>query len=69
VSLIKKVLNGEINREKIASAVEAVASGAAEPGAAQIPTQCTACGAPIDEAITRGQQQVECEYCGTIMRW
>lgn len=70
-ALVKRVLNGDIQRERYSTGGEVPAGGAqdVEQTLAQAPTKCNACGAPIDEQIVRGQRQVQCEYCGTVMRW
>nr|MBN1228521.1 hypothetical protein [Anaerolineae bacterium] len=70
-ALVKRVLNGEIMRERYyAEGEEAQAEiQATETAMTEAPTNCTACGAPLDEQIVRGQRQIECEFCGTVMRW
>lgn len=69
--LVNRVLNGEIERERwYADGQDAASMAEAEAEAmAAAPTQCSACGAPLDAMLVRGQRQIECEYCGTITRW
>ncbi len=71
VALIKRVLNGEIQRERYYAEGEdaTAAQQVLEETLAAAPTRCQACGAPLDEEIVRGQHQIQCEYCGTVMRW
>lgn len=69
--LVKRVLNGEIERERwYAEGQDAASIAEAEAEAmSAAPTQCSACGAPLNEKLVRGQRQVECEYCGSVTRW
>ena len=32
------------------------------------PSQCPSCGGVLDQAILRGQEQIKCEYCGSVIR-
>ena len=74
-ALIKRILNGDIAGERYyaegedAASIQQAVESALSNAPANAPAKCTACGAPIDEEITRGQHQVQCEYCGTVMRW
>ena len=60
---IGRVKSKEIEKERTvpvdAAAVEAVANA---------PTKCTTCGATISQTIMRGQTEVKCEFCGSVMR-
>lgn len=70
-ALIKRVLNAEIQRERFypeGTVPEAVAAEE-EAVMAEAPASCESCGAPLDAEIVRGQRSIECEYCGTVMRW
>lgn len=69
--LVKRVLNGDIQRERYyPEGVDADAVAAAEEAAlANAPAVCESCGAPLDPEIVRGQRSIQCEYCGTVMRW
>jgi hypothetical protein len=69
--LVNRVLNGDIEQEKYYPAgVDAAAEQhALDQAMAEAPAQCTACGAPLDAQLVRGQNSIQCEYCGTVMRW
>ncbi|MCS7011925.1 MAG: hypothetical protein NZL98_11190, partial [Anaerolineales bacterium] len=32
------------------------------------PTECPSCGATLDVVILRGQESIQCEYCGSVIR-
>lgn len=67
-ALVKRVLNGEIERERVQ--LEGMASATpSEEAASLAPTRCDSCGAPVNAAVTRGQRQITCEFCGNVMRW
>ena len=70
-ALVKRVLNGDIQRERFyPEGTDAAAAAAqAEAAMAEAPSVCEACGAPLDPEIVRGQHSIQCEYCGTVMRW
>jgi predicted nucleic acid-binding Zn-ribbon protein len=61
--LIGRVKSGEIDKErtqpKDEEAVEAVRAA---------PTKCATCGATLSVEIVRGMQEIECEYCGSVIR-
>jgi hypothetical protein len=61
--LIGRVKSGEIDKErarpKDQAAVEAARSA---------PTKCTTCGATLPADIVRGQREITCDYCGTVIR-
>jgi predicted Zn-ribbon and HTH transcriptional regulator len=71
VSLIKRVLNGEIEREKYYAEGEDAAAEQAtlDEALASAPSSCPSCGAPFDAQLVKGQRQLECEYCGMVARW
>jgi hypothetical protein len=71
VGLIKKVQNGEISNERYYATGEnaKVEAQALQEIFANAPQKCTACGAPFDAPIAKGQRQIKCEYCGTLMTW
>ncbi len=71
VGLIKKVQNGEISNERYYATGESaeVEAQALQEIFANAPQKCTACGAPFDAPIAKGQRQIKCEYCGTLMTW
>ena len=60
---IGRVKSGEIAKDRTApvdqEAVETVANA---------PTKCPTCGATITQTILRGQTEITCEYCGSIIR-
>ena len=61
--LIGRVKSGEIDNEraqpKDEEEVEAIRAA---------PTKCTTCGATLSVEIVRGMQEIECEYCGSVIR-
>lgn len=69
--LVKQVLNGEIEREKYyPEGVDAAAEQASvEEALTNAPSKCPSCGAPLADQIVKGQRQLECEYCGMVVRW
>ena len=69
--LVKRVQNGDIRREWHYAEGETpeAATQAAEDTLTNAPEKCTSCGAPFDAPIARGQRQIQCDYCGTTMRW
>ncbi|HEC21458.1 MAG TPA: hypothetical protein ENI95_00915 [Chloroflexi bacterium] len=70
VGLVNRVRTGEINRERYYAEGESPEDfeQALEEAFASAPERCTSCGAPLGP-LTAGQRQIECEYCGTVMRW
>jgi hypothetical protein len=71
VGLIKRVQNGEISSERYYAPGEnaEAEAQALQETFANAPQRCTACGAPFDAPIAKGQRQIKCEYCGTLMTW
>jgi hypothetical protein len=69
--LINRVANGDIQAERYYSEGETPesAEAALDQAFSEAPSKCEACGAPLDEKLVKGQRQIECEYCGTVMRW
>ncbi len=63
---INRARSGEIERERIAEAV--AEKQAVTEQVAQAPTTCSMCGASLPASIARGQGEIICEYCGTIVR-
>ncbi len=61
--LIGRVKSGEIANER----TEAKDEEAIEE-ARSAPTQCPGCGASLDVDIVRGMREMECEFCGTVIR-
>jgi hypothetical protein len=60
---IGRVKSGEVEKERTvpvdAAAVETVANA---------PTKCPNCGATITQTILRGQTEITCEFCGSVIR-
>jgi predicted nucleic acid-binding Zn-ribbon protein len=69
--LVNRVKSDEIHREWYATGEEAIPMADEESAGslAEAPERCTACGAPFDAPLAKGQRQIQCEYCGTTMRW
>ena len=74
LTLIRQVKSGQIAadlfgapppQELLAAQTEAEAAEAAEP-AAELPTRCPSCNATLPQ-IFKGMNQVECQYCGTVI--
>ena len=69
-------LNGEIDpglgmRIEKVKVMEVVVSKeilASMPAPGEFPPECPACGAPLDEHGSQGKLQIECEYCGFLIR-
>ncbi|OQX61782.1 MAG: hypothetical protein B6I38_05115 [Anaerolineaceae bacterium 4572_5.1] len=61
--LIGQVKSGEIANER----TEAKDEEAIEK-ARSAPTKCPGCGASLDVEIVRGMREIECPYCGTVIR-
>lgn len=62
-ALIGRVKSGEIAKERSRPKDEAVVEAARSA-----PTKCTTCGATLPADIVRGQREITCEYCGTVIR-
>jgi hypothetical protein len=60
---IGRVKTGEIARERTVPVDEA-----AEEVAANAPTKCPNCGATLTQTILRGQKEITCEFCGSVIR-
>jgi hypothetical protein len=62
-ALIGRVKSAEIDKErarpKDQAAVEAARSA---------PTKCSTCGGTLPADIVRGQREITCEYCGSVIR-
>jgi ribosomal protein L37AE/L43A len=69
-ALLRRVVSGEIEQERVGAKVEdAAARAEAEQEAArELPTSCPTCGAPLGQRIVRGVQNLACEYCGAAIR-
>jgi hypothetical protein len=60
---IGRVKSGEIAKERTVP----VDTAAAET-VANAPTKCPNCGATITQKIMRGQTEINCEFCGSVIR-
>lgn len=69
VGLVKRVQTGDIQTERTVVDTAPTPVQLANESASNAPQRCTACSAPITTPIMHGQRQIECEYCGTTMRW
>jgi len=62
-ALIGRVKSGEIDKERTRPKDEAVVEAARAA-----PTKCPTCGATLPAEIVRGQREITCEYCGSVVR-
>jgi hypothetical protein len=62
-ALIGRVKSGEIDKERTRPKDEV-----AVEAARSAPTKCTTCGATLPAEIVRGQREITCEYCGSVVR-
>jgi hypothetical protein len=62
-ALIGRVKSGEIAKERTRPKDQAVVEAARSA-----PTKCTTCGATLPAEIVRGQREITCEYCGSVIR-
>lgn len=62
-SKLKQAINGDIEKERGLERDEAVLEAVADA-----PTMCPMCGASFTQQITRGMQQMQCDYCGAVVR-
>jgi regulator of protease activity HflC (stomatin/prohibitin superfamily) len=53
-----KILEIVVSREILAAV--------AAPG--EFPSECPACGAPVSSLVGRGKHQINCEYCGFLIK-
>jgi hypothetical protein len=63
-ALIGRVKSGEIDKERTQPKDEAVVEAARSA-----PTKCSTCGATLPADIVRGQREITCEYCGSVVRF
>ncbi len=54
------------NATPVASAPQAAAAPAAPPPQYKFPTTCTQCGGRLPKSF--GEDEIECDYCGTVVR-
>jgi len=60
---INRVKTGDVAKERTVP-VDAAAAAAV----ANAPTKCGTCGATITQPILRGQTEITCQYCGSVIR-
>jgi hypothetical protein len=60
---IGRVKSGDIAKERTAPVDEKAAAAVANA-----PTKCGTCGATITQTILRGQTELNCQYCGSLIR-
>ncbi len=60
---IGRAKSGDLAKERTVP----VETAAAE-AVANAPTKCTTCGATLSQTVLRGQTEITCEYCGSVMR-
>ena len=60
---IGRVKSGEVAKERTEPVDEAVVESLSNA-----PTKCPSCGATITRTILRGQTEITCEFCGSLIR-
>lgn len=60
---IGRVKSKEIEKERTVPVDEA-----AVEAAAAAPTKCPTCGATLDQTVMRGQTEMKCDFCGSVIR-
>ena len=60
---IGRVKSGDIAKERTVPVDEKAAAAVANA-----PTKCGTCGATITQTILRGQTEMTCQYCGSVIR-
>jgi len=65
-AFINRVTSGEIERERLAEAVQEKQEVSQQ--LSQAPTICPTCGATLQATIVRGQNTMDCDYCGSVIR-
>lgn len=65
-SKLQQAASGAIERER--GLERSDAEKAFVDAIADLPTTCPVCGATLDQEVTRGMTQLECAYCGAIVR-
>ena len=66
VGLIGQVQSGSVDRARTEVARQEAVS--LDEVKSAIPTNCPNCSAPIDQTILRGQKEITCQYCGSVIR-
>lgn len=62
-SKLQQVANGDIEKERGLARDQALVAAIAD-----LPTTCPVCGATFNQEIVRGMSQLECAYCGSVVR-
>jgi hypothetical protein len=60
---IGRVKSGDVAKERTVPVDEKAAAAVANA-----PTKCGTCGATITQTILRGQTEITCQYCGSVIR-
>ena len=67
-ALIDSSLGMRIDGVKILEIVVSKESLAAMAAPGEFPSECPACGAPVSSLVGRGKHQINCEYCGFLIK-
>ena len=62
-SKLKQAASGELEKERGLERDQAMVDAIADA-----PTTCPVCGATFDQQVVRGMTQLECSYCGSVVR-
>jgi hypothetical protein len=65
--LIGRVRSREIDNERTKESVTRAEAMDLRIGA--MPAHCPSCSAPVDHVVLRGMTEVQCRYCGRMIRW
>ncbi len=60
---VNRVKSGDVAKERTVPVDEKAAAAVANA-----PTKCGTCGATITQTILRGQTEITCQYCGSVIR-
>jgi regulator of protease activity HflC (stomatin/prohibitin superfamily) len=61
-------LGVRIEKVKVMEIVVSKEILAAMPAVGEIPSECPACGAPVNAGCSHGNQAIKCEYCGFLIK-
>jgi hypothetical protein len=59
---------GRVKSQEIAKERTVPVDAAAVEAAASAPTKCPTCGATLSQTVMRGQTEIKCEFCGSVVR-
>ena len=65
---IDPALGLRIDKVKVMEIVVSKEILAAMPAPGELPSECPACGAPVNSSGNQGLRQVKCEYCGFLIK-